>query len=214
MATELTSEEGPPTAGPPYVTEGASGYPLRFHVEYPERLSRWMIFVKWILAIPHFLILYALYMVVYVITIIAFFAILFTGRYPRSLFDFVVNTYRWGGNVSAYTALLRDEYPPFSWDAGQYPVTYEVDYPETLSRWLPFFKLWIPILVIPHIVVLFFVYIAALVVWVIVFFAILFTARIPEGMFNFLVGVARWSYRVTAYQFLLRDEYPPFSTNP
>ena len=187
---------------------GAPGYPLRFDIEYPEQLSRWLIFVKWLLAIPHFLILYALSAVANVITFIAFFAILFTGRYPRGLFDFVVNIYRWQENVFAYYGLFRDEYPPFSWEAGKYPVTFEVDYPESLSRWLIFVK-WL--LAIPHIIVLFFLYIVALVVWVIVWFAILFTGRFPRGLFDFLVGVNRWSLRVNAYALLLmRDDYPPF----
>ena len=188
---------------------GAPGYPLRFDVEYPEQLSRWLIFVKWLLAIPHFLILYALSAVANVITFIAFFAILFTGGYPRGLFDFVVNIYRWQENVFAYYALFRDEYPPFSWEAGKYAVTFEVDYPERLSRWMIFVK-WL--LAIPHIIVLFFLYIVALVVWVIVWFAILFTGRFPRGLFDFLVGVSRWSLRVNAYALLLlRDDYPPFS---
>src|SRR3989304_8752615 len=132
-------------------TAGAPGYPLRFDIEYPENLSRWLIFVKWLLAIPHFLILYALMGVANVILFIAFFAILFTRRFPRGLFDFVVNIYRWNANVSAYVGLLRDEYPPFSWEAGKYPVTYEVDYPEQLNRWLPLIK-WL--LAIPHYIVL------------------------------------------------------------
>ena len=188
---------------------GAPGYPLRFEIEYPEQLSRWLIFVKWLLAIPHFLILYALSALANVITFVAFFAILFTGRYPRGLFDFVVNIYRWQENVFAYYALFRDEYPPFSWEAGKYPVTFEVDYPERLSRWMIFVK-WL--LAIPHIVVLLFLYIVALVVWVIVWFAILFTGRFPRGLFDFLVGVSRWSLRVNAYALLLlRDDYPPFS---
>ena len=188
---------------------GAPGYPLRFDIEYPEQLSRWLIFVKWLLAIPHFLILYALSSVANIITFIAFFAILFTGRYPRGLFDFVVNIYRWQENVFAYYALFRDEYPPFSWEAGKYPVTFEVDYPESLSRWMIFVK-WL--LAIPHIIVLLFLYIVALVVWVIVWFAILFTGRFPRGLFDFLVGVSRWSLRVNAYALLLlRDDYPPFS---
>src|SRR3990172_11276123 len=100
------------------VAGAPGGYPLRFDVEYPEKLSRWLIFVKWLLAFPHFLILYALSGVASVITFIAWFAILFTKRYPRGLFDLVVNIYRWGANVGAYTGLFRDEYPPFSWEAG------------------------------------------------------------------------------------------------
>ncbi len=96
----------------------APGYPLRYDVEYPEELSRWLIFVKWLLVIPHVVILYALSIAAGVIGFIAFFAILFTKRYPRGLFDFVVNVNRWGANVMAYEMLFRDEYPPFSWEPG------------------------------------------------------------------------------------------------
>ncbi len=186
----------------------APGYPLRYDVEYPEELSRWLIFVKWLLVIPHTIILYALGVAAGVIGFIAFFAILFTKRYPRGLFDFVVNVNRWGANAGAYSGLLRDEYPPFSWEPGQYAVTYEVDYPEELSRWLIFVK-WL--LAIPHYIVLLFLFIAVYLVYIIVFFAILFSKRFPRGLFDFIVGVNRWNYRVGAYTALLRDEYPPFS---
>lgn len=187
---------------------GAAGYPLRYDVDYPEELSRWLIFVKWLLAIPHFIILYALGVAAGVITLIAFFAILFTKRYPKGLFNFVVNVNRWNANVLAYYGLFRDEYPPFSWEPGQYAVMYEVDYPQELSRWLPLIK-WL--LAFPHYIVLLFLYIAAYVAWVIAWFAILFTTRFPRGLFGFVVGVVRWNYRVNAYTSLLRDEYPPFS---
>jgi hypothetical protein len=187
---------------------GAPGYPLRYDVEYPEELSRWLIFVKWLLAIPQQIVLWALGMASGVIGFIAWFAILFTKRYPRGLFDFVVNVNRWSANVGAYTGLLRDEYPPFSWEPGQYAVTYEVDYPEELSRWLIFVK-WL--LAIPHYIVLLFLFIAAAVVGFIAWFAILFTKRYPRGLFDFVVGVNRWNLRVNAYTSLLRDEYPPFS---
>jgi len=93
---------------------GAPGYPLRYDVEYPEELSRWLIFVKWLLAIPHFIILYLLGIASGVVGFIAFFAILFTKRFPRGLFDFTVGIHRWTYRVSVYTNLQRDEYPPFS----------------------------------------------------------------------------------------------------
>lgn len=185
------------------------GYPLRYDVQYPERLSRLLIFVKWLLAIPHFIVLYFLSLIAYLLVFIAFFAILFTRKYPRGMFDFVVNFYRWNANVGAYVGLLRDEYPPFSWDPGKYPVTLEVDYPEELSRWLPLVK-WL--LAIPHFIALTFLGLIAAVLYLIAFFAILFTAAFPKGMFDFVVGVTRWNYRVSAYAFLLlTDAYPPFS---
>jgi hypothetical protein len=188
-----------------------STYPLVFDVEYPERLSRWLIFVKWLLVVPHLIILYALIAVAEIITVIAWFAILFTGRYPKGLFVFVVGIYRWYYNVLAYAALLRDDYPPFSLSAGQYPVTYDVEYPERLSRLLIFFK-WL--LVLPNLIVLALVGIAWYVTLIIAWFAILFTGRYPEGLFRFAVGTIRWSARVNAYVLLLRDEYPPFSLAP
>lgn len=186
----------------------SSGYPLRFDVEYPERLSRWLIFVKWLLAIPHFIVLYLLGLISELFLLIAFFSILFTKKFPRGLFDFIVNVYRWNANVLAYVGLLRDEYPPFSWDAGKYPVTFEVDYQEEMGRFLPLIK-WF--LAIPHIIALMFIFIIAALLWFIAFFAILFTGKFPRGMFDFIVGAIRWNYRLNAYAYLLRDEYPPFS---
>jgi len=186
----------------------APEYPLRFDVEYPEQLNRWLVLVKWLLAIPHLLIVGALLSVAYVISLIAFFAILFTTRYPRELFDFVVNIYRWNANATAYFDLRRDESPPFSWEPGQYPVTYEIDYPEQLNRWLPLVK-WL--LAVPHFIVLAALGIAASVVWVIAFFAILFTGSYPRGLFDFVQGVIRWHDRVLGYALLLvTDRYPPF----
>jgi Domain of unknown function (DUF4389) len=197
----------PPISQPPAV---ADGYPVRFDVEYPERLSRWKIFLKWLLAIPHLIILYLLQIVISVLLVIAFFAILFTKKWPRGMFDFAVQVHRWGLNVASYGfLLLRDEYPPFSGDAGQYPVTLEIDYDDKLSRWQIFLK-WL--FALPHFIILVFLFLAAYVVIVIAFFAILFTARYPRGMFDFVVGTIRWWMRVHAYSYLLMtDRYPPFS---
>jgi hypothetical protein len=207
-----TPPPAPPPAPPPGPPQavGADDYPLRFDVEYPERLSRWKIFVKWILAIPHLIIVYLLQAVASVLVFIAFFAILFTKKWPRGLFDFTVQIQRWTANTFAYSILLfRDEYPPFSGEAGEYPVTLEIDYDDNLSRWMIFVK-WL--LAIPHLIVLVFLEIAAFVVVIIAFFAILFTGRYPRGMFDFVVGTVRWYWRVNGYALLLMtDRYPPFS---
>jgi hypothetical protein len=189
----------------------AGSYPVAYDVQYPGELSRWLIFVKWLLAIPHFIILYALGIATAVVTFIAFFAILFTKRYPEELFKFVVNVNRWSENVNAYVYLLRDDYPPFSWEPGQYAVTYEVAYPESLSRWLIFVK-WL--LAIPHFIVLLLLFIGQALALFVAFFAILFTKRFPEELFNFVVGADRYRVRVSAYINLMRDEYPPFSMAP
>ncbi|RLC55420.1 MAG: DUF4389 domain-containing protein [Chloroflexi bacterium] len=192
----------PTAAAPP------PGAPTQFDVEYPDELSRLLIFVKWLLAIPHLLILYALSGVLSVITLIAFFAILFTARYPEGLFKIAVGVMRWQTNVYAYILLLRDDYPPFSWESGEYPLTLEVEYPDTLNRWLPLIK-WL--LIIPNLIVFFFVMIVAYILIIFAWFAILFTGKFPRGMFDFIVGTMRWSLRVNAYTYLMRDEYPPFS---
>jgi hypothetical protein len=192
------------------VATAAPDYPVRFDVEYPERLSRWKIFVKWILAIPHFIIVYLLQIVAGLMIFVAFFSILFTKKWPRGMFDFMIQIERWTFNTVVYALTLqRDEYPPFSGDAGEYPVRLEVDYDENLSRWLIFVK-WL--LILPHLIVLTFLAIAAYVVVFIAFFAILFTGQYPRGMFDFVTGVLRWSIRVNAYgHWLMTDRYPPFS---
>ena len=89
-------------------------YPVIFNVEYPERLSRLLIFVKWLLVIPHLIVLYFYGIVVGIVMFLAWWAILFTGRYPKGMFDMVVGYNRWSARVNAYASLLRDEYPPFS----------------------------------------------------------------------------------------------------
>jgi len=190
-------------------TEVASPpFPVEFDVEYPERLSRLLIFFKGLLVIPHIIVLYAVGAVAGLFTVIAWFAILFTGRYPRGMFNFVVGYYRWTYNIGAYVYLLRDEYPPFSLESSRYPVTFEVEYPERLSRLLIFVK---GLLVIPNVIVLYFVLLAWMVTTFIAWFAILFSGRYPKGLFDFAVGTLRWMARVNAYVLLLRDEYPPFS---
>lgn len=191
------------------------GYPVNLDVAYPDRLSRLLNnipYLKLILAIPHLLALLVVGLIAFVAMFIAWWGILFTGKYPRGLFNFYVNVQRWGINVNAYEYMMRDEYPPFSGEPGAYaPVTYTVDYPERSSRLLnniPYLKY---ILLIPHFVVLLFLGIAWLVVYFIAWWAILFTGKYPQGMFEFSVGVFRWSSRVNAYAAMLTDVYPPFS---
>ncbi len=185
----------------------SAAFPVRFDVNYPELMSR-LTFLKWIMVIPHLIILYALNIVWEVLSLIALFAILITGAYPQGLFDFNYGIMRWQANVTAYGQLLRDEYPPFSFDAGLYPVTLEIDTPTNLNRFAPLYK-WI--LAIPHLIivsVLGFVAIFAVIYGGIM---VLVSGKYPEGAFNFVVGVQRWSVRVTAYIFFMHDQYPPFS---
>ncbi len=185
-------------------------HPVAFDVAYPERLSRWLIFVKWLLAIPQLIVIYLLRIVATILTFLSWFAILFTGRYPKAFFEFSSGVLRWEANVFAYVGLLRDEYPPFSWEPGEYPLTLDIDRVPRQSRFRLFIR-WFAI--IPHQIVFFFVAVAALFTTFLAWFAILFTGRYPRGLFKFGVGVMRWFMRMEAYQYLLRDEYPPYSVN-
>jgi hypothetical protein len=195
-------------------------YPLTFDVTPPEGpRNRLTSAFRIILAIPHLLIVGGPGVgwgannntgvfggVAAIVSVIAWFAILFTGKFPRGLWDLSHMYMRWRARAIAYMALLRDEYPPFGDDA--YPVEFRLDYPEARSRWTVAFRL---ILAIPQLIVFFFVGLVWFITAVIGWFAILFTGRYPEGLWQFGVGVQRWSLRLQAYLLLLRDEYPPFS---
>ena len=113
-------------------------YPARLEIDYPPQLSRLLIFVKWLLAIPHYIALMFLGIGAFVVVVVSFFAVLFTGRYPRGMFDYMVGVTRWATRVSAYTLLLTDSYPPFSLsEHPDYPVRVQIDYPPKIARWRP-----------------------------------------------------------------------------
>lgn len=194
-------------------------YPATFKLERPASLSRGLVIAKalfgWLyVGIPHGIIIYIFGIVASLVSIIAFFAILFTGQYPRGLFNFMTGYYRWSMNVNTYLSLLQDAYPPFNLDQeSDYPVELDVEYPESLSRGLVLAKAFFGWLYagIPHGIILYFYGIAAAIVTIIAWFAILFTGEYPEGMFTFVVGYWRWTLNVSLYLSLMRDEYPPFS---
>jgi hypothetical protein len=192
-----------------------------------QPISRWLWLFKWLLIIPHVIVLAVLWVALWVVTLIAFFAILFTGRYPRGLFEFNVGVLRWSWRVGFYSfaALGTDRYPPFTTrPVPDYPATYEVEYPEQLSRGLVLVKWWL--LAIPHYLVLaviggglFFglsddmnIPFGGLLGMLVIFagLALLFAGRYPGGLFDFVMGLNRWVLRVAPYVLLMRDEYPPF----
>ncbi|BDT94795.1 MULTISPECIES: DUF4389 domain-containing protein [Nocardia] len=204
--------------------------PIRVRGDLDPALSRWLWLVKWLLAIPHYIVLLFLHIAYAVLTVVAFFAILITGKYPRGLFDFNVGVMRWGWRVTFYalSVLGTDKYPPFSLRANaDYPADLEIDYPETLHRGLVLVKWWL--LAIPHYLIVGAVVSGGVafaggdgddwggasisllgVLLLVALVALLVTARYPQGLYDFVMGVNRWIIRVQAYAGLMRDEYPPF----
>jgi len=208
----------------------ASQYPLQLTGELAARLGRGLWLIKWLLLIPHFIVLFCLWIAFFVVSVIAFFAILFTARYPRKLFEFNVGVLRWSWRVGfySYSALGTDAYPPFTLeDVAGYPARLEVEYPESLSRGLVLVKWWL--LALPHyLVVAVFVgggwaawtgigtqwmWSSGGLVGLLVLFAgvvLLFTGRYPRALYDFVLGMNRWAFRVAAYAALMTDSYPPF----
>jgi hypothetical protein len=202
-------------------------YPVALTGELQPDVSRWLWLVKWLLAIPHFIVLVLLWIAFTILTLVAAVAILFTERFPRGIFDFNVGVLRWTWRVwfYSYWANGTDRYPPFTLsEAADYPARLEIAYPERLNRWLPLVK-WL--LAIPHLILvgLFvggwgwgagddwdgwgFAGLVGILV-VIACVILLFTGRYPPTLFNFALGLDRWAFRVGAYVGLMTDRYPPF----
>lgn len=206
-------------------------YPAHLEGQLDEPLSRWKWLVKWFLAIPHFVVLAFLWLAFLLMTIYAGFAVLFTRRYPRTAFDFNVGVLRWTWRVAFYAFVLgSDRYPPFSLDSHHgYPADFDVEYPEQLSRPLVLVKWWL--LAIPHYLVISLfgggmtwwtwnaggddaslviggglIGLLALVAGVL----LTINGRYPRTIFDLIVGLERWTFRVVAYAALMSDQYPPF----
>ena len=196
-------------------------YPVTIKGDLTEPVSRWLWLIKWLLLIPHFIILAFLFVGFVVAWIISLFAILLTSTYPRSLFDFNVGVLRWSWRVGfyGYNALGTDQYPPFTLKAVDYPADLEIEYPEKLSRGLVLIKWWL--LAIPHYLVVavfqggwgwrYGGLIGLLVI--IVAIVLLFSGKYHKDLFSFVMGMNRWTLRVAGYVALMTDRYPPFKLN-
>ncbi|WP_330475249.1 DUF4389 domain-containing protein [Terrabacter sp. C0L_2] len=228
--------QAPPPTGEPvaWSSHPRAMSPVALDARLDEPLSRWLWLVKWFLAIPHFIVLGFLWVAFSVVSVIAFFAILFTGRYPRGLFAFNLGVLQWSWRVSYYCGnggLGTDRYPPFSLGPEpDYPARLDIAYPERLSRGLVLVKWWL--LAIPHYIILGLLLGGGGWVWerttrsgaridtygwsvlgllvAIAGFSLLFTARYPRALFDLVIGLNRWVYRVVAYAALMTDVYPPF----
>jgi hypothetical protein len=207
------------------MSDTARPSPIHLKGELTDPPGRGLWLIKWLLAIPHAFILLFLWIAACFVTVIAFFAILFTGHYPRKMFDFVVGVLRWTWRVAfyAYDVLGTDSYPPFSLESKEdYPADLDIDYPESLNNGLPLVK-WL--LAFPHFMIM-----AAFVggtsgeatrdsfyygglQWILVLIVavlLLFTGKYHKDIFRLIMGINRWGFRVCAYVGLLTDEYPHF----
>jgi Domain of unknown function (DUF4389) len=193
----------PDPAGPP-----SPIYPVSVEITYPAELNRWLPLVKWLLIIPHFIVLFFIAIGAFFVLIFGFFAVLFTGRWPRGAFEYLVGTVRWAYRVIAYFHLMTDAYPPFSLaDDPNYPVRVNIAYPEHIANWRPLVQ-WL--LAIPYLFVASVLYWLTGVLTFFAFFTILFTKQIPRGLFELMVPGLRWNVRGSAYAYWMTDRYPPW----
>lgn len=194
------------------MTMDVAGYPITLDHDPAAPQNRLTVFFRILIAIPALIVAAIIQLVAFVVTVIAWFAILITGSYPAGLFGFVAGALRWNARVNAYLYLLTDRYPPFSLnDDPAWPIRVSVaESIEGRNRLTVFFRI---IMGIPHYIILgilnYVVQILLFVCWLIALFA----GRLPDGLHNFLAGYLRWQTRFNGYMALLTDRYPPFSFN-
>jgi hypothetical protein len=186
----------------------AASHPIDIEIDYPDRLSRLTTFFRAILWIPHYIVLFVLFIGFFFSTVLAWFAVLFTGKYPEGLWNYGLGVHRWQLRVASYILLQTDRYPPFSLeDDADYPVRLLVEHPDRIHRWrcIPYV---VQILAIPAWIVTFVLGLLAYIGVVIAWFAILITGRYPSGIFKLVTSALKWSIRAEMYVSLMTEAYP------
>ena len=201
----------PPTGGT--VLASDPSYPVTAGLDAPLKIARWRIIGNYIMAIPHLIFLYVLQLVAEVLTFVAWFAIVFTGKLPVGIGTFVSGIHRYQWRVMSFVLFLREPYPSFEVPSGYAepggdPAWLSIVPAQRYSRLAVIFRI---ILVIPHLFFGLVLGIGLYVAWVVAFFAVLITGRWPEGLRRFVVGVEFWAIRLNAWYSLLADAYPPFT---
>jgi hypothetical protein len=182
------------------------GEALRLDIDRQEEYHRWLPLVKWLLAIPHLIVLFFIAIGAVFVVLFAFFAVIFTARFPRGAFDYLVGAYRWATRVNAYLLLTVDPYPQFSLQPDpEYPARFALDYPERVERWRPLVA-WL--LIIPYAIVASLINFVAGFAVIIAFFAILFTKSYPQALFGIVLIAMRWNARTAAYGHFALTKYP------
>jgi hypothetical protein len=196
----------------------ATNTEFAFEIVHQERYSRGELLLRSFLGnlymvIPHLFLLFFINIGSIILGFISWWAVLFTGKYPRSFFNYQVSVLKWTTRLQARMFNLSDGYPSFGMSAEDKNVILHVAYPENLSRGLLLLRLFFQFIyvLIPHGFCLFFRLIASAFVMFIAWWAVLFTGQYPKGMHEFVVGTLRWSTRVSLYLSFLTDKYPPFS---
>ncbi|HMU27492.1 MAG TPA: DUF4389 domain-containing protein [Solirubrobacterales bacterium] len=184
------------------------GYPVDVDAQLLPEYSRFMPLIKWLILLPHYIVLFFLGIGAMFVAFIAFFATLFTAKYPEGMWNYMVGVHRWALRVMAYNFLITDNYPPFTLqETNEDTIQLVAEYPERVSRWRPFFA---GLICIPYAIVASLIYMVASICSFFAFFTILFTKKIPAGLFNVIRNGFTWNLRAGFYSYWMSTEYPPF----
>ena len=184
------------------------GYPVDVDAQLLPEYSRFMPLIKWLILLPHYIVLFFLGIGAMFVAFIAFFATLFTAKYPEGMWNYMVGVHRWALRVMAYNFLIIDNYPPFTLqETDEDTIQLVAEYPERVSRWRPFFA---GLICIPYAIVASLIYMVASICSFFAFFTILFTKKIPAGLFNVIRNGFTWNLRAGFYSYWMSTEYPPF----